>query len=82
MLARKLVDLCTAVPLDQRTGPQTLDAVQPFQLDSGEGAARLLDFMRDVGLPDLIQRTSKMLGVGEDGEGRRPHPESDGADYS
>lgn len=64
-LARRLVELVTAVPLDRRTGAKTLESVAPFALQSGigKGTERLLEFMRDNGLPDLAERTSNILGV-------------------
>lgn len=66
LLARRLVELSTAVPLDRRTGAKTLESVTPFALRSGigKGTERLLEFMRDNGLPELAERTSKILGVG------------------
>ncbi|CAM9408555.1 unnamed protein product [Pylaiella littoralis] len=64
-LARRLVDLCTMVPLDKRTGPRSLAEMPAFQLKGDLAASRLLDFMRRFEMEDLAQRTSRMLGVDE-----------------
>lgn len=65
LLARRLVELSTAVPLDRRTGAKTLESVAPFALQSGigKGTERLLAFMTDNGLPELAERTSNILGI-------------------
>lgn len=65
-MARRLVDLRTDVPLDKRSGPKTLSAVAPFQLEAGQGTARLFRFMKEFELNDLARRTSRILGVGDD----------------
>lgn len=63
LLARRLVELCTTVPLDRRTGVKSLAAVPTFHLE-GEGAAeRLLAFMRRFEMDELSSRTSRLLGV-------------------
>lgn len=67
LLARRLVELCTSVPLGKTGGAKKLEDVQPFQLGEGAAAGRLLDFMREVGMQDLVRRTSTILGVNEDG---------------
>lgn len=63
LLARKLVELCTCVPLDRRTGPKSLAEIPAFCLEGDVAAGRLLDFMRRFEMEDLAQRTSRMLGV-------------------
>lgn len=67
LLARRLVNLCTNVPLGKAGGPKKLEDVKPFQLGAGPGAGRLLNFMRQVDMQDLVRRTSTILGVDEDG---------------
>lgn len=66
MLARKLVELCTSVPLDRRTGAKSLAAVPTFELEGDREAGRLLDFMREFEMEDVARRTSRMLGVDDD----------------
>lgn len=66
LLARRLVELCTDVPLAKRSGPKNLD-VEPFELPAGDRARRLLGFMRDAAIPDLARRTANILGVDENG---------------
>ncbi|CAN0540318.1 unnamed protein product, partial [Ectocarpus sp. 12 AP-2014] len=63
LLARRLVELCTTVPLDRRTGLKSLASVPTFHLE-GEGTAeRLLAFMRRFEMDELSSRTSRLLGV-------------------
>ncbi|CAM9489835.1 unnamed protein product [Ectocarpus sp. 8 AP-2014] len=63
LLARRLVELCTTVPLDRRIGLKSLASVPTFHLE-GEGAAeRLLAFMRRFEMDELSLRTSRLLGV-------------------
>lgn len=66
MLARKLVELCTSVPLESRTGAKSLLAVPTFGLEGHSEAGRLLDFMRDFEMEDVARRTSRILGVDDD----------------
>ncbi|CAM9756081.1 unnamed protein product [Hapterophycus canaliculatus] len=66
MLARRLVELCTSVPMDRRTGPKSLAAVPTFVLEGDREAGRLLDFMREFEMEDVARRTSRMLGVDDD----------------
>eukprot|EP00903_Cladosiphon_okamuranus_P018931 g17412.t1 len=63
LLARRLVELCTSVPLDRRTGPKSLAEIPAFRLEGNVPAGRLLDFMRRFEMEDLARRTSRMLGV-------------------
>lgn len=65
-LARSLVELCTIVPLDRRTGPRSLAEMPTYQLKGDLQAGRLLDFMRSFEMEDLARRTSRMLGVDDD----------------
>lgn len=66
LLARSLVDLCTIVPLDNKTGPRSLAEMPTFQLKGDLEAGRLLDFMRRFEMEDLARRTSTILGVDHD----------------
>lgn len=66
LLARRLVELCTCVPLDRRTGPKSLAEIPPFQVEGDLAAGRLLDFMRRFEMEDLALRTSRTLGVDDD----------------
>lgn len=63
LLARRLVELCTSVPLDRRTGPKSLAEMPAFCLEGDLAAGRLLDFMRQFEMDDLARRTARMLGV-------------------
>ena len=63
LLARRLVELCTNVPLNRRTGPKSLAELPAFSLEGSLGAGRLLDFMRQFEMEDLARRTARMLGV-------------------
>lgn len=63
LLARRLVELCTSVPLHRRTGPKSLAEIPTFSLEGDLAAGRLLDFMRQFEMEDLARRTARMLGV-------------------
>lgn len=66
LLARRLVELCTLVPLDRRTGPRSLAEIPAFRMEGDIAAGRLLDFIRQFEMEDLARRTSRMLGVDDD----------------
>eukprot|EP00752_Nemacystus_decipiens_P003362 g3109.t1 len=63
LLARRLVELCTSVPLDKRTGPRSLAEIPAFKLEGDLAVGRLLDFMRRFEMEDLARRTARMLAV-------------------
>ncbi|CAM9227746.1 unnamed protein product, partial [Ascophyllum nodosum] len=67
LLARRIVELCSTVPLKSRQGCKSLHTQAPYGLTPGDGASYLLDFMRNAGMPDLVRRTAQILGVNEDG---------------
>lgn len=63
-----MVELCTTVPLDNWKGSESIHEQARYDLTSREdGARRLLAFMRDAGMPDLVRRTAAILGVDKDG---------------
>lgn len=65
-LARRMVELCTSVPLDNWKGSNGIHLQPRYDLTSRKGGAmRLLAFMQDAGMPDLVRRTAAILGVDE-----------------
>lgn len=58
LLARNLAVLSTTAPLRDAGG---IEDVAPFE--AAEEGMAVLRFMREMGLEDLLRRTSKMLGA-------------------